>query len=177
LQNPFSVTSEQKPRPRIADIIRDSGKMGTDQPTASQGELAAAVSAVSGTPAGVLMVSETLADELAKRFRGLSAKADIESDLDAPYATSGRALILALQACNHTLSAAFDTASGAILQTKKPLSLLSSAFTLTIAMADRDATTHLTSHVEHIGMDWGQNKKILDELLAKTNEYLNLFNG
>jgi hypothetical protein len=170
------VDSEQKPRPRIADIIRDSGKMGTDH-SASSGDLAAAVSAISGTPAGVLTVSEALGDELAKRFPRLSAKAGTAYDLDAPYETSGRALILALQACGHAISAAFDTASGAIIETKKPLSLLSSAFTMALALTDRGETSHLEGQAQHVGVDWGQNKKLLNELVAKTNDYLKLFKG
>jgi hypothetical protein len=169
------VSSEPTPRARIADIIRDSGKMGSDQPATSQSDLVAAVSAVSGTPAGVLTVSQALGDELAKRFPSLSAKADAEYDLAADYETSGRALILALQACNYVVSAAFDTASGAVLETKKPLSLLSVAFTVTIAIADRGASTHLSAHVEHVGLNWGQNEKLLKELIGKTDEYLKLF--
>ena len=151
--------------------------MGTDQPSASTADLAAAVSAVSGTPAGVLTVSQALGDELAKRFPRLSAKADAEYDLDAGYATSGRALILALQACSYVVGAAFDTETGAVLETKKPLSLLSPAFTLTLTITDRGTTTRLTGHVEHVGLNWGQNEKRLSELVAKTNDYLRLFNG
>jgi hypothetical protein len=40
LQKPPEVNSESKPRSRIADIIQDSGKLGTDQPAESQGDLA-----------------------------------------------------------------------------------------------------------------------------------------
>ncbi|MGA8532597.1 MAG: hypothetical protein WB615_00650, partial [Candidatus Tumulicola sp.] len=95
------MASEPSARARIADIIRDSGKLGAEQPSSSQSDLAAAVGALSNTPAGVLLASEAISDALAKRFHGLSASADIDCDLAAPYETSGRALVLALQACNH----------------------------------------------------------------------------
>ncbi len=148
--------------------------MGSDQPGPSQDALSAIAAAVSGTSAGTFLASEMLADELAKRFR-LSTNAAIERDLDAPYETAGRALTLAMQACGHVLTAAFDTTSGAILEAKKPMSLLSPAFTVTIAIADRGATTHLSAQTQHVGMNWGQNEKLLIDLFAKTDEYLSRF--
>jgi hypothetical protein len=170
------VTSEQVPRPRIADIIRDSGKMGADQPGPSQDQLAAIAGAIGGgASAGTVLASEQLANELAQRFPRLSTNATVERDFEAAYATAGRALILALQANNHTLSAAFDTASGAILEVKKPLSLLAPPFTVTITMTDLGATTRLAAIAQHTGMDWGQNAKLLSQLFDKTNEYLSLF--
>jgi hypothetical protein len=168
------VTAEQPPRARIADIIRDSGKMGGDQPAASQDQLAAIAAAISGASAGTLLASEALANELAKRFR-LSTGATVERDLDAPYETTGRALILAMQACSYVLNAAFDTESGAIVEAKKPISLLSPAFTLTVTVADRGTSTHVNATAQHTGMDWGQNQKRLDELVTTTEQYLNRF--
>ncbi len=170
------MTAEQPPRPRIADIIRESGKMGADQSGPSQDQLAAVVGAITSTPAGVFLASQALTDELAKRFQKLSPSASIEHDFDAPYDVAGRALVLALYAGSNALSAAFDTATGAILEVKKPLSLTSVAFTLTIAVADRGATTHVTIQTQHVGVDWGgQNVKVANELVAKTTEYLDLF--
>ena len=169
------MTAEQPPRPRTADIIRDSGKMGSDASGPSQDQLAAVVSAITSTPAGVFLASQALTDELAKRFHGLLPSASIEHDFDASYEVAGRALVLALYAGNNVVSAAFDTATGAILEVKKPLSLASVAFALTIAITDRGATTHLTIQTQHVGMDWGQNVKVANELLAKTSEYLALF--
>ena len=92
-----------------------------------------------------------------------------------PTKRPGRALILALRACDHVLNAAFDTASGAIIEAKKPMSLLAPAFTMTIAIADRGAATHVSVQTEHAGMNWGQNEKLTNELLAKTGEYLGRF--
>src|SRR5581483_3105904 len=100
----------------------------------------------------------------------------VERDLEAGYETAGRALVLAMAACGYVFNAAFDTASGAILEAKKPMSLLSTAFTVSIAVVDRGATTHLTIAIRHVGVDWGNlNAKTIDELLTKTNDYLKLF--
>jgi hypothetical protein len=160
-------------RARIADIIRDSGKM-PDAASGSQGDIGSALSSLFGQPAGALAVSQALAESLSTRFN-LSSGQSIETDIEAPYETAGRALILALQACGLTVSAAFDTASGAMLEAKRAMQLFSNPITLTVALADRETTTHLTTHVDHMGMDWGQNKKLLAQLFAKTNEYLALF--
>jgi hypothetical protein len=169
------MTSEPSPRPRIADIIRDSGKMGGDQSGPSQDQLAAIAAAIGGASAGTVLASEQLASELAKRFPRLSSGAALERDLDAAYETTGRALILALQACGLTLSAAFDTASGAILELKKAMSLLAPQFTVTIAITEHNMSTHLAARAQHTGMDWGQNAKLLNQLFDKTSEYLSLF--
>jgi hypothetical protein len=115
-----------------------------------------------------------LAESLSTRFN-LSSGQSIETDIEAPYETAGRALILALQACGLTVSAAFDTASGAMLEAKRAMQLFSNPITLTVALVDRETTTHVTTHVDHMGMDWGQNKKLLAQFFAKTNEYLALF--
>ena len=169
------TSDSQPPRARIADIIRDSGKMTGSDSSVSPDRLAAVAAVLTGTPAGVFTASESIQDELGQRFPKLSASATIDHDVDAAYETAGRALVLAMAACNYVLSAAFDTASGAILEAKKPMSLLSGAFTVSIAMVDRGATTHLTVAVQHIGMDWGLNQKTVSELLSKTNDYLKLF--
>jgi hypothetical protein len=160
-------------RARIADIIRDSGKMAQGAP-GSQADIGSALSSLFGQPAGMVTVSQALAESLSSRFN-LSSGQSVESDVDAPYETAGRALILALQACGLNVSAAFDTASGAILETKRAMQLFSNPITLTVTITDRGAATHLAGHADHIGMDWGQNKKILAQLFAKTNEYLALF--
>jgi hypothetical protein len=169
------VTSEQSPRARIADIIRDSGKVGNDQPGPSQDQLAAFTAVISGASAGTVLASEALVDELAKRFPRLSTSAVVERDFDAPYETAGRAFILALQAGDFILNAAFDTASGAMLEVKKPMSLLAVAYTVTATINDGGATTHLKAQATHTGMDLGQNAKLLNQLFDKTNEYLTLF--
>jgi hypothetical protein len=168
------------PRARIADIIRDSGKMGGDVPGASPDQIAAAASAISGAmtgvSAGTFAAAEAIDDELAKHFSALSPTATVERDVEAPYETAGRALILALQACGFNIGAAFDTESGAMLEVKKPLSLASVAFAVTLAIADRGATTHLSGQATHTGVDWGsQNAKVLNALFDKANDYLKLF--
>ncbi|HEY1428662.1 MAG TPA: hypothetical protein VGF18_03755 [Candidatus Tumulicola sp.] len=160
-------------RARIADIIRDSGKMG-DGNASSQGDIGAALGSLLGQPAGLMTVSQSLAESLSSRFNWKSGDA-IETDLQAPYETAGRALILALQKCGLVVSSAFDTASGAILECKRAMQLFSNPITLTLALVDRDATTHLAANADHMGLDWGQNKKLLAQLFAKTNEYLALF--
>lgn len=137
--------------------------------------MAALAAAMSGASAGTVLATEELADELAKRFTGLSTKAVVERDFEASYETTARALILALQRCKHTLNAAFDTTTGAVLEAKKPVALLTGEFKMTIAITDRGAVTHLSGQAGHIGMDWGQNAKLLNELFDKTNEYLALF--
>ena len=169
------TTDSQPPRARIADIIRESGRIaGAD--TVSPDKMAAVASVLTGAPAGVFAASESISDELATRFRKLSASATVERDLEAGYETTGRALVLAMAACGYVFNAAFDTASGAILEAKKPMSLLSTAFTVSIAVVDRGATTHLTIAIRHVGVDWGNlNAKTIDELLTKTNDYLKLF--
>jgi hypothetical protein len=150
--------------------------MGSDETGLSQDQLTAIATAISGAAsAGTILAAEAIDNELAKRFHALSTEALVERDLDGAYETVGRALILALQACGHTLSAAFDAASGAMLEAKKPLSVFAPPFTVTLAVADNGATTHLSAHAEHVGMDWGQNTKVLNQLLDKTNEYLTLF--
>lgn len=169
------MTVPEPPRPPISEIIRDSGKISSDPTGASNDQLASMAAAVTGASAGTFLVSQALSDELAKRFRRLSTKATAERDVPAPYGTAGRALILALQACGHILNAAFDTATGAILQTRKPMSLLSPPFSVTIAMADNGASTHLSAEAQHTGLDWGQNAKVAAELFDKTDEYLKLF--
>jgi|GEM_PF-5350091 len=169
------MASPETPRARIADIIRESGKMGNAATGVSPDQVAAFAAAISGAPAAALAASESLADELGKRFSRLSSNAILERELDAPYETAGRALILALQACDHVLNAAFDTASGAILETKKPMSFFAPAFTVTVAITDKGATTHLSAQVQHMGMNWGQNEKVLSELFDKTSDYLKLF--
>ena len=169
------MSSAEPPRARIADIIRESGKMGNAATGVTPDQIAAFAATIGGASAGAFLASESLADELAKRFSRLATNAALERELDAPYETAGRALILALQACNHVLNAAFDTASGAILETKKPMSLLAPAFTVTIAITDNGATTHLNAQAQHTGMNWGQNQKVLNELFTKTDDYLTLF--
>jgi hypothetical protein len=175
LEKAQDVTTEPPARPRIADIIRDSGKMGTDQPGASQEQLAAIAAVISGGSAATFAASETIVDELAKRFNRLSTNAGVERDLDAPYETAGRALILALQARNAILNSAFDTASGAIIEASQPMSLFAPKFTIAIAIADHGATTHISAQTQHIGIDFGQNAKLLDALFDATNDYLKLF--
>ena len=166
----------EAPRARIADIIRDSGKMGTDAPGISQSQFAAIASAIGGgASAGTFYASQAISDELAKRFPKLSATGAVERDLAAPYDTAGRALILALQACGITIDAAFDTESGAMLELKKPMSLTAPPFTVVLAILDCGAATHVKGQSQHTGFDWGQNAKLLNQLFDKTNEYLNLF--
>ncbi len=169
------TSDSQPPRARIADIIRDSGRMAGSDSDVSPDKLAAVAALLTGTPAGIFTASESIQDELAQRFHKLSASATIERDVEAAYETTGRALVLAMAACNYVLSAAFDTSSGAIVEAKKPMSLLSGAFTVSIAMLDRGVTTHLTIAVQHIGMDWGLNQKTVNELLTKTTDYIKLF--
>lgn len=170
------TTDPSPPRARIADIIRDSGKMAASDSSASPDKIAAVAAVLTGTPAGVFAASESISDALAARFRKLSASATVERDVEAAYETAGRALVLAMAACGYVFNAAFDTASGAILEAKKPMSLLSAAFTVSVAMVDRGATTHLTVVVQHLGVDWGNlNAKTVDELLSKTTDYLKLF--
>ncbi|MGB8521297.1 MAG: hypothetical protein WCD38_14145 [Candidatus Tumulicola sp.] len=170
------TTESQPPRARIADIIRDSGRMAGADSSISPDKIAAVASVLTGTPAGVIAASESISDELAARFRKLSASATVERDIEAGYETAGHALVLAMAACGYVLTAAFDTASGAILEAKKPMSLLSTAFTVSIAMVDRGATTHLTVAIQHVGVDWGNlNAKTIEELLMKTAGYLKLF--
>lgn len=162
-------------RPRIADIIRESGKMGPDASPTSQSELASIAAAISGGSAGAFLASEAVTDELAKRFPKLATTAAVERDGDAGYATAARALVLALQSCGFNIVAAFDTEGGSVLEVKKPLSLLAPAFSVIVAVSDRGATTHFRSQAQHTGMDWGQNAKLLNQLFDKTNEYLQLF--
>lgn len=170
------TTGSPPPRARIADIIRDSGRMAGADSSISADKIAAVASVLTGTPAGVLAASESISDELAARFRKLSASATVERDLDAAYETAGRALVLAMASLSYVLNAAFDTASGAIVEAKKPMSLLSTSFAVSIAMVDRGATTHLAIAVQHLGVDWGNlNAKTANELLTKTNDYLKLF--
>jgi hypothetical protein len=174
--HPRMTSDAQPPRARIADIIRDSGRMAGSDSTVSPDKLAAVAAVLTGTPAGVFSASESISDELAHRFAKLSASATVEHDVEAAYETTGRALVLAMAACGYVLSAAFDTASGAVVEAKKPMSLLSAAFAISIAMLDRGATTtHLTIAVQHVGIDWGLNQKTVNELLTKTNDYLKLF--
>lgn len=168
----------EAPRARIADIIRDSGKMGGDQPGVSQDQLAAIASVMGGgASAGTVFASEAIADELAKRFPQLAPSAAVERDVDAPYEKAGRALVLALQACGLNITAAFDTESGAMLEVKKPMSLMAVPFSVTIAIVDRGATTHLTGQAQHTGVDFGRNVKLLTELFDKTNDYLKLMSS
>jgi hypothetical protein len=162
-------------RPRIADIIRDSGKMGGDASGASQDQLAAVAAAISGAPAGTILASEAIANELAQRFPKLASKTSVERNLEAAYETGGRALILALQACGYVINAAFDTSSGAVLETKKPVSLLAPPFVVILTLTDGGAQTHLAGTAQHTGVDWGQNAKLLNALFDKANEYLALF--
>jgi hypothetical protein len=169
------VSTEQPARTRIADIIRDCGKISSDRPDLSRDQLAAITSAIAGASAGTFLASAALSDELAKRFPRLSTNAVVERELDASYETAGRALILALHAGNDLLSAAFDTAGGAVLEVKRPMTLLAPAFTVAIEISDRGATTHLRGQAGHTGMDWGQNAKLLDQLFDKTADYLSLF--
>ncbi len=169
------MTPEPQPRERIAHIIRDSGAISGAAPSPSPDQLAALAAAIAGASAGSVLASEQIANELAKRFPRLSTNAAVERSFDAPYATVGRALILALQACNHILSAAFDTATGAIIEVKKPMSLLAPAFTVAIAVTDQGSTTHVAAQAQHTGMDWGQNAKLLNQLFDKVAEYLGLF--
>jgi hypothetical protein len=173
--NAHMTSDSQPPRARIADIIRDSGRMAGSDSSVSPDKLAAIAAVLTGTPAGVFTASESISDELAQRFRKLSASATVENDVEAAYELTGRALVLALAACSYEQSAAFDTASGAMLEAKKPMSLLSAAVTVSIAVLDRGATTHLTIAVQHVGLDWGVNAKAVNELLTKTNDYLKLF--
>ncbi|HEY5425284.1 MAG TPA: hypothetical protein VIJ77_01940 [Candidatus Tumulicola sp.] len=168
-------TDHPPPRARIADIIRDSGRMGAEQSGPTQDQVAAIAATISGASAGTLLASEALAEELAKRFRGLSTNAVADSDFDASYETTGRALILALARCGYNIAAAFDSASGAILEAKKAISLLAPAFTMTLSITDCGATTNIKAQAQHTGFDWGQNAKLVNELFAKTNEYLSLF--
>jgi hypothetical protein len=166
--------SSETPRARIADIIASSGKMGADR-AGAESQVAAMAAAISGVPSGTFLASEEITDALAKRFPKLEAKGSVERDVDAPYETAGRALILALQSCGLSIGAAFDTESGAVLEVKKPMTLLAPSFALTIAVADRGATTHLTAQAQHAGMDWGQNSKLLAQLFDTTDGYLKLF--
>jgi|SRR5579883_1324494 len=169
------MTVPGAPRPPIAEIIRDSGKMGADASGASKDQLASMAAAITGASAGTFLASQALSDEIAKRFSRLSTKAMLERDFAAPYDAVGRALILALQSCGHVLNAAFDTATGAVLETRKPMSLLAPAFVVTIAVTDNGATTHAAAQAQHTGLDWGQNAKVAAEVFDKTGDYLDLF--
>ena len=144
----------ETPRARIADIIRASGKMGTDQAGASPEQLAALASVIGGGASGAtIQLSEALSEEVAKRFPKFASSGSVERDADAPYETAGRALILALQACGLNLTAAFDTESGAALEVKKPMSLLAPGFTLAITLTDRGSVTHVSGQAQHTGLD------------------------
>lgn len=150
--------------------------MGSDRPGTPPDQIAAAAAAVSGATAGTFLASQALTEALAKRFPGLAPTGTAERDFDGSYETVGRALVLALQAGGEAVNAAFDTASGAILEVKKPMTLTSPAFTMTIALTDNGATTRLSARAQHTGVDWGgQNAKILNALFDKTSEYLSLF--
>jgi hypothetical protein len=160
------------PRKRIADIIRESGKMGDG--AASQGDIGAALGSLLGQPAALASVSQALAESLSSRFN-LKSGGSTEVDVQAHYEIAGRALILALQACNLTVGAAFDTESGAVLEAKRAMQLFSNPVTLTVRIVDGGETTHLAGNADHMGVDWGQNKKILAQLFAKTSDYIALF--
>ncbi len=166
----------EPPRARVADIIRASGKLGIDQPGASAEQLAALASVIGGGASGAtIQLSEALSEEVAKRFPKFASSSSVERDFADPYETAGRALILALQACGLNLTAAFDTESGAVLEVKRPMSLLAPGFTLAITLTDRGDVTHFSGQAQHTGLDWGQNAKLLNQLFDKTDEYVMRF--
>lgn len=165
-------------RARIADIIRNSGKMGGDAAGVTNDQLSAIAAAMgAGVSAGTVYASEALTNELAKRFPQLASSAAVERDADAPYEKAGRALILAVQACGLNVAAAFDTESGAMLEVKKPMSLLAPPFSIAITMLDHGTVTHFTGQATHTGVDFGRNAKLLAELFDKTNDYLKLMSS
>lgn len=168
----------ETPRARIADIIRNSGKMGADQAGVTNDQLAAIAAALGGgVSAGTVYASEALANELAKRFPKLSPSAALERDVAAPYERAAKALVLALQACGLNVAAAFDTESGAMLEVKKPMSLLAPPYAITLTVLDRGFTTHFIGQATHTGMDLGRNAKLLTQLFDRTNDYLKLMSS
>jgi hypothetical protein len=164
--------NSQTPRARIADIIRTSGAMGGPQTGATSEQVASAAAAIGGAPAAAVQLGEALSEELAKRFPKLAPSSSVRRDFAASYETAGRALILALQACGLNLTAAFDTESGAVLEVKKPMSLVAPAFSLALTIVEGNGATTVGGQAQHTGLDFGQNAKLLDQLLDKTNEYL-----
>jgi hypothetical protein len=172
-------TGAQAKRPSIADIIRssgsfDSGDSGRSDPFAQFAALAAAV--VPGASAAQLAVSAKLGEALSNRFN-LSKDQVAARDYDVPYETAGRAAVLALHASACKLGAAFDTASGAVLEAKIPMSLIAPEITLTVALTDiTPSTARVSITARHPGLDVLHfNDKTLAALFAKIDEYLARF--
>ncbi len=65
--------------------------------------------------------------------------------------------------------------ASAALELKKPMALLSPAFTLEVSLSDRGDVTHASGQAQHTELYWGQNAKLLHQLFDKPNEYLARF--
>lgn len=162
-------------RPKIADIVRDAGTVGGDDGGPSAGDLAG-VAALFGQSAALSAASLTVAQALGDRFH-LHAEGQVERSFAAPYAVAARALVLALHAKKHRLVSAFDTATGAALEAQAAMTLFHNAATITLLVAQTDATTtHVKGTSDLAGQikDFGSNKAILNDLYAKADEYLKL---
>jgi hypothetical protein len=161
-------------RPKIGDIVRDAGTVGGEDGGPSLSDLAG-VGALFGQSAAMATASMTLAQALGDRFH-LHTEAQVDREFSAPYASVARALILALHAKKHKLVSAFDTSGGAALEAQAAMTLFHNQATLTLLVTDGGATTHVKGRSDLAGQikDFGANKGMLNDLYAKTDEYLTL---
>jgi hypothetical protein len=179
----FVDSAENRTRPRIAEIISSSGVItGAIQasPDVIADVAALAGSIVPGVAGKAIAVTmpyvESVAEALVTRLK-LSRDAVVRRDYSVPYETAGRALILALHALDTQLKAAFDTASGAVLEATEAMTHLEPAYTFTIALGDTGANTARISATSHITISdlLKFNEHKLAALFAQIDAYLALF--
>ncbi len=58
---------------------------------------------------------------------------------------------------------------------EEAIALIAPALTVTIATGDKGVRTHLSAQAQHTGRDGSQNTKVLNEILDKATDHLNLF--
>lgn len=185
-------------RPAISELIRVSGKLADDSADPSLTQLASFASTITGGSANLLLADGTVGRQLSERFAVLANEVLVERDFASPYATVVGALVLALQARKSRITAAFDTSSGARVETSKATADVNGGpYTLRIAIVDDpdSSSTRLSVGARAFGLNpdrlptkalgsfgtklLGRGKVWLnaqvEQLLNKTGEYLAAF--
>ena len=170
------MTDQPSPaRPKISDIVRDAGAVGSESSGPSLGDFGA-LGALVGQSAATFTASTMLGQALVDRFH-LHTDDQLERTFSAPYPIAARAIVLALHAQNHRLISAIDTSTGCAIEAKAPASIfhaVGASLLLHISETGPILTT-VTGHSSLAQLkDWGANKHILNDIFTKADTYIAL---
>jgi hypothetical protein len=161
-------------RPKIRDILTREELEGLAHDAGmSDADLAKMLGPLTGLAGGALQMAMSAGDAFWSG-RGLKTVKSARLELAASYPVAVRSLVFALTSLEREITAAFDTAAGAYIETDLPSDVFSRGGTLQFDVIERGAATvELVGASEIKGQifDWGKGKRALNDVFEKTGAF------